>query len=89
MQAARFKNRDSPVHWTKRAKSKANGLLDSQCKISFKTESDTMADLLPGGVHPWHVLDESKANHYSQLQLPSDASKTEQTTRPLRSSCFP
>ena len=28
-----------------------------------------MADLLPGGVHPWHVLDESKANHYSQLQL--------------------
>ena len=30
---------------------------------------DTMADLLPGGVHPWHVLDESKANHYSQLQL--------------------
>ena len=28
-----------------------------------------MAELLPGGIHPWHALDESKANHYSQLLL--------------------
>ena len=28
-----------------------------------------MADLLPGGVHPWHAFDDSKAGYYSQLQL--------------------
>lgn len=28
-----------------------------------------MADLLPGGTHPWHVFDDSKAGHYSQLLL--------------------
>ncbi len=28
-----------------------------------------MADLLPGGVHPWHVFDDSKVGYYSQLQL--------------------
>ena len=27
------------------------------------------AKLLPGGVHPWHAFDESKAGYYSQLQL--------------------
>jgi hypothetical protein len=29
----------------------------------------TMANLLSGGIHPWHALDESKAGHYSQLLL--------------------
>lgn len=28
-----------------------------------------MADLLPGGTSPWHVFDDSKAGHYSQLLL--------------------
>ena len=28
-----------------------------------------MADLLPGGTHPWHVFDDSKVGHYSQLLL--------------------
>ena len=30
---------------------------------------ELMAELLPGGVHPWHVYDASKAGYYSQLQL--------------------
>lgn len=28
-----------------------------------------MADLVPGGTHPWHVFDDSKSGHYSQLLL--------------------
>ena len=28
-----------------------------------------MAELLPGGVQPWHVFDESKSGYYSQLLL--------------------
>ena len=28
-----------------------------------------MAELLPGGVYPWHAYDASKAGHYSQLLL--------------------
>ncbi len=28
-----------------------------------------MSGLLPGGTQPWHRLDETKSNHYSQLQL--------------------
>ena len=30
---------------------------------------NSAAKLLPGGVHPWHAFDESKAGYYSQLQL--------------------
>ena len=30
---------------------------------------NSTAKLLPGGVHPWHAFDESKAGYYSQLQL--------------------
>ena len=28
-----------------------------------------MAELLPGGVHPWHVYDASKAGYFTQLLL--------------------